>query len=88
MLYDMYNKSISARESNVDLAIGISERKPALLVIASAATASKCSRQWYASMLEPAFQKKNEFSVFMVMMTMYFVWCLHDCLFSIVAICH
>ena len=45
VLYDMYNKSISARESNVDLATGTSERKSLLRVIAFAAAASKCSRQ-------------------------------------------
>ena len=51
VLYEMYNKSISAGESIVDLATRTLERKPMLWVIASGAIVTKCRRQWRRNLL-------------------------------------
>ena len=61
VLDQMYNKSSSARESLVDLATRILERKPALWVIGSGATGIKCRRRWKTKILAK-FQSKKECS--------------------------
>ena len=50
-LYEMYNKSISAMESIVDLATRILQRKRVLSVIAFGATATNCGRKWKREMV-------------------------------------
>ena len=59
VLWEMYNKGISARESIVDFATRTLERKLVLWVIASGATATKCKRQWKPGIVELCFSKKK-----------------------------
>ena len=59
VLYDMQNRSISARESIADLATSTLEGKPMLWVIASGATATKCRRRWKPGIVELVMSSKE-----------------------------